>query len=121
MRWRGRYWEDRAVQYLRRRGLKLVQRNYHCPAGEVDIIMRHGATLVFVEVRYRAASRWASAAESVGFTKQRKLARTALHFLQSHPRWQTAGCRFDVVAIDRVDGKQLQLDWIIGAFDSPLV
>jgi len=122
MRWWGDHWENRALKYLRRQGLKLVTRNYLCASGEVDLIMRDGPTLVFVEVRFRAESAWVSAAESVTPAKQRKVARAAAHFLQNNRKFGDWPCRFDVLAITQSDepGKKIQpqYDWIQAAFDA---
>ncbi len=123
MRWWGDHWENRALKYLRRQGLKRVTRNYLCPAGEVDLIMRDGHTLVFVEVRFRTEQAWVSAAESVTPAKQRKVARAAAHFLQHHREYAAWPCRFDVLAITQSDesGKKARphYDWIQAAFDVP--
>jgi len=122
MRWWGDHWENRALTYLRRQGLKLVTRNYLCASGEVDLIMRDGPTLVFVEVRFRAESAWVSAAESVTPAKQRKVARAAAHFLQNNRKFDDWPCRFDVLAITQSDEPgnkiQPQFDWIQAAFDA---
>lgn len=120
MRRRGSYWEKQALKYLRRQGLKLVCRNYLCPLGEVDLIMRHHDTLVFVEVRFRAASGWVSAAESVTLAKQRKVIRAAAHYLQRHQRYANMPCRFDVLAISQsaAGTDKPAFDWIPAAFDA---
>lgn len=116
---RGKAGEDLALRHLKRQGLRLVERNYRSPWGEVDLVMRDGPVLVFVEVRRRGSagigrSRFASAAETVGPTKQRRLIKTAQHYLQRHP---DAPARFDVVAI--TDGTSAaELIWIRDAFQS---
>lgn len=94
----GKEAEQLAAQHLQRQGLREVCRNYHCRGGEIDLIMRDGEQLVFVEVRYRSRSRFGGAAESVNAGKQQRLTLAAQHYLQ-----KTAfkgPCRFDVVAID---------------------
>jgi putative endonuclease len=116
---RGDEAEDRALAYLRARGLCLVQRHYRvargpgAPGGEIDLILRDGTTLVFVEVRSRRASaaRFGGAAASIGAAKRQRLVKTALHYLM---RWPAPpACRFDVVAID---GERIE--WLPGAFDA---
>lgn len=77
--------------------------------------MQDSDCLVFVEVRARAASAFASAAESVDNRKQRKLTRAALYFLSRHPEFGDANLRFDVVAIDSA-AHSTTLDWIVDAF-----
>ncbi|OWY38201.1 YraN family protein [Xenophilus sp. AP218F] len=91
----GREAEDRALALLQGQGLKLVARNWHCRGGELDLIMREGATLVFVEVRHRAASRFGSAADSITAAKLRKLQLAAEVYLARHGI--DAPCRFDAV------------------------
>ena len=114
---RGDAAEQAALDYLVRQGLQLVQRNFHTPGrggGEIDLIMREpDGTLVFIEVRHRAASRHGGAAASVSHTKQRRLVFAARHYLM---RLRTVpDCRFDVVALDGsiADG---QIHWLRGAF-----
>jgi putative endonuclease len=90
--------EDHALHWLQARGLDLVERNFRCKAGEIDLILREGQTLVFVEVRQRADPRFGGAAASVTPAKQRRLLLAAQFYLQ---RLRTSPpCRFDVVAID---------------------
>lgn len=94
----GQAGEDAALAYLQQQGLVLVERNFRCKGGEIDLIMRDGAALVFVEVRQRADSRHGGAAASVTPAKQGRLVLTAQVFLQ---RYRTLpACRFDVIAID---------------------
>ncbi len=90
--------EAQALQYLQEQGLVLVQQNFRCKTGEIDLIMRHGQTLVFVEVRARASNRHGGAAASVTPAKQRKLIRAAQFYLQRFRAMPP--CRFDVIAID---------------------
>lgn len=90
--------EERALAYLSEAGLRLVERNFLCKVGEIDLIMRDGAVLVFVEVRSRADDRHGGAAASITPAKQRRLVRAAQFYLQ---RWRSPpACRFDAVAID---------------------
>lgn len=108
--------EARALQYLQQQGLKLVTRNYrigggpHRPAGEIDLIMRDGDTLVFVEVRSRRSAAHGGAAASIGQGKRRRIIRAAQHYLLRLDRLPP--CRFDVVALE---GESLQ--WLQAAFD----
>lgn len=90
--------EARALAHLSAHGLQLVERNFRCKVGEIDLIMRHGAHLVFVEVRRRAPSAFGGAAASVTAAKQQRLIRAAQTYLL---RYRPAPpCRFDLVAID---------------------
>ena len=106
--------ELKAAEYLCSQGLKLVDSNYHSRMGEIDLIMQDGDSIVFVEVRYRKNSHYGGAAMSITPAKQRKIALTALHYLQSKNKTNEV-CRFDAVTIS-VSG----LNWIKNAFDSPL-
>ena len=99
----GRDWEQTALRYLRRHGLILVEANFTCKGGEIDLIMRDGEALVFVEVRQRADRRHGGAAASITPHKIRSLIRAAQVYLQRLPL--VPPCRFDVVAID---GEQLE-------------
>ena len=90
--------EERALAHLQRHGLVLIEQNFLCKVGEIDLIMRERQTIVFVEVRTRADARYGSAADSVSPAKQRRLLLTAQRYLQRF-RLPPA-CRFDVVAID---------------------
>ena len=106
----GRDAETRAEAMLKRAGLKTVTRNFRCRGGEIDLVMRDGEHLVFVEVRYRSHSDFGGAAGSIGTKKQRRVILAAGHFLQSS-RW-SGPCRFDVVAFEHGhDGH-----WIRDAF-----
>lgn len=105
--------EALACRYLERQGLVLIERNYRCRAGEVDLIMRDGECLVFVEVRSRRHSGYATPAETITRAKQRRVCRAAAYYLLTHR--YNAPCRFDVIAILQ---QQQQLDWIRGAFQA---
>lgn len=107
--------EQRAEQWLTRRGLHLLVRNYRCRQGEIDLIMKDGNTLVFVEVRLRSRSEFGSAAASVGHAKQRRLVKAAAHFLAHRPALAQLACRFDVVAMVP-QGKDIDIHWIRNAF-----
>jgi putative endonuclease len=111
----GARYEACAVDYLEAAGLHLLARNLLCASGEIDIVMREGAVLVFVEVRGRRDRRFGGAAASVTLSKQLRLRRAAATFLPQLCRKFYGGrlpvCRFDVVAFD--DG---QLQWVQDAF-----
>lgn len=95
---KGRLGEDAALHHLLAHGLVLVERNFLCKGGELDLIMRDGAHLVFVEVRRRSSRAFGGAAASITPAKQRRMQVAAQVFLL---RYRTLPpCRFDVVAID---------------------
>jgi putative endonuclease len=102
--------ERLAEDYLKRRRLQPIARNHRCRFGEIDLVMRDGATLVFVEVRYRRSDRFGTPAETVDRRKQQRLAAAASHYLQAHPT--VLPCRFDVVAVNGED----RIEWIKNAF-----
>ena len=113
---RGRDAEELALQFLKRQKLKPVERNFRCKSGEIDLIMRDGNNLVFVEVRHRNSNRFGSAAETVDRKKQAKLRATALYFLQKNPHWRHQPSRFDVIAISGILSPD-NISWIQNAFD----
>ena len=95
----GRHAEALAARYLVRSGMKLVQKNFHCPMGEIDLIMLDQDAIVFVEVKYRSNKRFGHGMEFVDQRKQRKLRNTALVYLQRHPRYASLAQRFDVIDV----------------------
>jgi putative endonuclease len=108
---RGDAAEELAAGYLQRAGLKLVERNYRCRFGEIDVIARDGATLVFVEVRMRTSERFGGAAASITATKRAKLLRTARHYLAGIAL--APQCRFDALL---VNGNDQSIEWLKNAF-----
>ena len=94
---RGAGVEAAARTQLLRAGLSEVAANAGYRLGELDLVMRDGDTLVFIEVRYRASAEYGSGAESVDRGKRRKIARAAQLFLLQHPALAEDYCRFDVV------------------------
>ena len=106
--------EEVAERFLVRRGLEVIARNYRTRLGEIDLVARDGATLVFVEVRMRSASgaRFGGAAASVDFRKRSRIASAARQFLARLAH--EPACRFDVVTLDG-DGA---IEWHRAAFES---
>ncbi len=90
--------EEDALQFLLQEGLCLVERNYRCRFGEVDLIMLDCDMLVFVEVRKRKNMDFGGAAQSVSYAKQSRLIKTARHYLMKYR--QAPACRFDVIAME---------------------
>jgi putative endonuclease len=113
---KGQHFEHTALHYLQQRGLTLLASNYRCKLGELDLVMRDRAMVVFVEVRFRARLRHGSPQETVDATKQLRLRRAAQHFLLWHPPLRDAPCRFDVLALWPDAGGSLQYLWIPAAF-----
>lgn len=118
MQRKGDQHEDAALRWLQARGLVLLARNLWTRAGELDLVMRDGGTLVFIEVRARALSRFGGAAASIGLAKQARLARAAAHWLpelaRRHFQGVTPPARFDAVVFDA--GRP---QWLQDAFSLP--
>ncbi|WP_342769024.1 YraN family protein [Solilutibacter pythonis] len=107
--------EAAAERYLRARGLRFLARNKRYCDGELDLVMRDDATLVFIEVRFRADDGFGGAAASITPTKRRRLVRAASRFLAAHPQWAALPARFDVVAASG-DIAAPALEWLRDAF-----
>ena len=107
----GRQGEDQALAFLLQNGLTLVERNFRCRGGEIDLVMQQQGTLVFVEVRKRRNANFGGAAASVTAAKQGRLILAAKIFMQRYAAWPP--CRFDVIAIDA--GK---IEWLKNAIEA---
>ena len=116
-RQQGEYTEQLACDYLQQQGLRLIEKNFNCKCGEIDLIMQHNDSLVFVEVRYRRNNNFGSAAESVTPNKQRKLLNTAALYLQQNPAYNNQPARFDIVSITGpLQQADIDINWIENAF-----
>jgi putative endonuclease len=106
--------ESVAADYLERHGYEIVDRNYRCKAGEIDIVARHRDTIVFCEVKTRRTDRWGEPSEAVHHRKQARLRRLAAAWLATH-RVSSTCVRFDVVSI--VGGRASpEVDHLVDAF-----
>lgn len=115
MRERGARVEAAARDWLLAAGLRCIASNVQSRFGEIDLVMQDGATLVFVEVRFRRDARFGGGAASVDAGKRRRLVRAAAEFIATHRQWQDSACRFDV--IDASGSAQAPaFDWIRDAF-----
>ena len=101
-----------AAAYLEERGVTILERNYRCRMGELDLIAKDGEYLVFVEVKYRCDKESGHAAEAVDSKKQRVISRVAAYYLMSRRSTLDLPCRFDVVAVE--DGG---IRWYQNAFE----
>ncbi|ASQ44594.1 YraN family protein [Legionella clemsonensis] len=110
---RGLAIEQQAQVYLEAQGLKPVISNYQCRLGEIDLIMREGNYLVFIEVRARASAAFGGAAASVTYRKQQKIIKTASHYLLRTKLTDKQPIRFDVLSFE---GETPQINWIKNAF-----
>ena len=101
--------EDLAAHYLERNGMPVIERNYRCKAGEIDLVVQDGVDLVFAEVRTRSGSKYGSPEESLTLRKRRKMAECAFSYLaerHAHGRsW-----RVDLVAIQLDQGRVVRVD-----------
>ena len=107
--------EQAAAEHLVRAGLALVERNVNCRHGEIDLVMRDGETLVFVEVRYRRGESHGGALESVDGHKQARVIAAARWYLARQREAIEPPCRFDVVAVS--GAAPYRMTWIPDAFE----
>jgi len=107
--------EERAVAHLRAQGYTILDRNWRCRLGELDIVAKDGATMVFVEVKSRRSGTFGAPQAAVDERKQRKLSLLALQYFQSR-RIAPCPARFDVVAVT-VGKDGGEVDLIRNAFD----
>ena len=111
----GKEGERVAELYLKNKGYKLVERNYRCSAGELDLIVLDRRVVVFVEVKTRSGHGFGSPLEAVEFHKQRKMIQAAQYFL-SEKRLHQRDARFDVVGISW-PGREPVVEHIENAFE----
>lgn len=110
----GHYAEGVAARYLISRGVSILEQNVFSRGGEIDLVGNDAGTLVFFEVRYRGCGSLAGAAESITYTKQKRLLRAAAFYLHKHGLWN-AYCRIDVVAIAPGESRKYRIQWIKNA------
>lgn len=108
---RGAAAEETAARHLVSKGLKVLERNFRIRGGEIDLIALDGATVVFVEVRFRRRNDFGGAAASITAAKRARIVLAARHWLAGRRRYADAPCRFDCVLMDG-DG----LEWLKNAF-----
>lgn len=120
---KGAHAEKLAENLLKQNGLRLLQRNYRCKCGEIDLIMQDSDTITFVEVRLRSNRSFATGAETVTLSKQRKIINAAKHYLQRNAKLMENPARFDVVSISCsnnqgiTSGEYADFDWVKNAFE----
>lgn len=107
--------EALAGDFLQRHGLEPVAANANYRDGELDLVMRDGDVLVFVEVRYRRGAGFGGGAASVDASKCRKLVHAASRFLAAHREYNRAPCRFDVIDASGAP-ETPTFDWLRDAF-----
>jgi putative endonuclease len=111
----GTFGEDQACEFLKKKGCKIVERNFRVPRGEIDIIARMGKILLFVEVKTRVSSDFAQPWESVGFRKRKNLKLAAKSYVQQQASREEE-YRFDVLSIIVKEGSLPEIEWIQNAF-----
>lgn len=112
----GRYGEELAAEHLAAQGFQVLDRNWRCRDGELDIVARDGAAVVFVEVKARSSTDFGFPAEAVGPVKARRIRRLAARWLVENPPAGAPDLRFDVVSVLRQRGAPPQLVHLRGAF-----
>jgi putative endonuclease len=114
----GSRYEQMAGQFLQQHGCFPLLRNYNCRGGEIDLIMRDGQTLCFVEVKFRKNAAFGGTAYSITRSKQQRILLCARHYIASHPQHQQMDYRFDVVLVQPGAGQELRFEWLKSAFDA---
>lgn len=107
----GKRGEEVAIQYLLKQGVLLLDQNFYFSGGEIDLIVKDGEYICFIEVKYRTNTKLGYPSESVGITKQRKIRFGARQYLYRHHQLESTPCRFDVISI--IDQ---EITWIKNAF-----
>ena len=105
--------EEIAASYLQRKGLALIETNYRCRWGEIDLVLRDQGIMVFAEVKLRRSKSFGGTAYSVGPLKQARIIAAARHYLA---RGKEMPCRFDVVLLESLDPPKIE--WIRDAFSA---
>lgn len=95
----GRAFEEKASAFLEEQGVRILERNFRCRQGEIDLVGIHEGCLVFVEVKYRRNERSGMPEEAVGARKQMKICRVSDYFRIRHPQYGAMQVRYDVVAV----------------------
>ena len=113
---KGREAEAMAASFLKGQGLEIVARNVRCLLGEIDLVARHGRTVVFIEVKSRHSRKYGTPQEMVSVDKQKRLTRLAQWYLKKHGLLREPA-RFDVVAIQWLEGEPV-VTWIANAFSA---
>jgi len=108
--------ENVAADFLRAKGLEILERNFLRRLGELDIVARHGDILVIAEVRTRASDRYGGAAASVTPRKQQRIIRAASQLLQQRKDLARLRVRFDVIAVSNIASETPVIEWIQHAF-----
>jgi putative endonuclease len=106
--------EEVAKEYLEAKGYAYIAKNWNCRVGEIDLIMRDGATLVLIEVKLRSPTIYAAPDETITYQKQRKIIKAAKFYQVKRQYW--GDCRFDVIAITKKPDGMMEIEHIQDAF-----
>jgi len=97
--------EESAAEFLQGKGYRILERNYRCALGEMDIIARDGKAIVFVEVKTRTSERFGSPQAAIGPQKKKRMTAIALYYLKGQG-WLAEPARFDVAAVSLEEGRE---------------
>ena len=112
---KGLHYEAQAKSYLCGQGLSLIEQNYHCRFGEIDLIMRDQDTVCFVEVKYRKNLSFGGAMNAISYQKQQKIIKTAQIFISENRKLARQAIRFDALMLQQI-GDDISINWIQNAF-----
>ncbi len=112
----GDWAEQLACEHVKQQGWTIIQRNFHCRRGELDIIARKQHTLAFIEVKYRRSEAFGGPLASLTPSKRKRLLAAAQVYLQQQPSLSSHHGRFDLVAISGRPEQQLKLQWLTNIF-----
>ena len=96
----GTFYENLAARYLEKQNVMILERNYRCKQGEIDIIAKDGSYFVFIEVKYRASGSAGFSLEAIDHRKALRIRNAAVYYLYSHQLPEETPCRFDAAGID---------------------
>lgn len=117
---KGRLGEEAAVAYLKKKRYKILDINFRCKIGEIDIVARDKSTIVFVEVKSRQSRQYGYPSQAVNYYKQRKVSKVALYYLQNKKLFNyDYNVRFDVVEILEYL-QDMKVNHIVNAFELTL-
>lgn len=100
--------EDRAAQFLKKQGYRIIERNFSTRSGEIDLIALHEGVVVFVEVKTRTNNAFGAPELAVNFRKRQRMVKAALGYIK-YKKLHQVPCRFDVVAISTAAEKEVEL------------
>ena len=95
----GSVYEQSAARFLKDKGYSILEMNFRCRFGEIDIIAKDGSVLVFAEVKYRASSGSGFPSEAVNYRKQSTICKVADRYMLKHGLYDNTPCRFDIISV----------------------